>query len=309
MKPTLDKISEIFIENLKIDKPLFKMTPQEARTFLKDLQKEYYSNVEGEVESLKIFNDSAGEIDIKLVYPKSEEPLPLIIYCHGGGWVMGDFEDFEITIKTIANISKSAIAFINYSRSPEFQFPTAIKQIYAALEFFSKNADNPRINTEKISLMGDSAGANMAFVTAMNAKYSEIKIQKIVLVYPVCDASMKTNSYNEYKNGPWLSKKAMEWFWNSYNKDKEAQNSHFMSILNTLTEDMQGLPPTLVITAENDVLRDEGEEFARKLIKANVETISVRINNVFHDFTLLNVLKESPAVKFTYKIIGSFLNS
>ena len=306
--PYLDNIAKNFLENLdKKAKPLYEIDPEDAREFLTFIQEKGYRDIEAQVEDISFSDEIAGEISVRLIRPKDytgEENLPLIIYCHGGGWVMGNADDFDMTIKTIANHTNCTAAFVNYSRSPEFQYPTALNQIYAALEHFYNNGNEYNINSSRIAIMGDSAGGNMAAATAIRTKLEngpELAFQ--VLVYPVTDAEMKTDSYKEFKDGPWLSKKAMEYFWDCYLPDKDKRNGIYVSPLKTDIEYLKGVAPALVITAENDVLRDEGEAYARKLIEAGVDTACVRINNTFHDFLLLNGLRESRGVKSAYKLI------
>lgn len=311
-KPYLDKVTEIFIKEveLKGGKPLYELTPAEAREFLTNLQYQYHKNIDADVEDVEIFSELAGTISLRLVRPKEHkgEKLPLIVYCHGGGWILGDAESFDMTIRTIANHTKSVVAFVNYSRSPESQYPAALNQIYGAMKYLSENPDEYNIDSENIAIAGDSAGGNMAAAAAIKAnKDGTVQLKCEALVYPVTDADMKTESYDQFKDGPWLTKKAMEWFWDAYIPEKNKRKDIYASPLKADIDDLVGLPPTLIITAENDVLRDEGEAYARRLIEADVDTVCVRINNIHHDFLLLNGLRESKATKTAYKILCKFL--
>lgn len=304
----LDKVSKNFVENLKIDKPLYEMNPQDAREFLHNLQKNYLSDINASVENIEIFDTNTGSISVTLVRPQdvSENELPIILYCHGGGWVIGDFSDYEMTVKTIANMTKSAVAFVNYPHAPEFSYPHAINHVYGALKFLYENADKYNLDRTRIALVGDSAGGNLAIHTTLKIQKEKMKISCLALIYPVCDNELKTNSYEEYKNGPWLSKKAMEWFWKCYMPDNEDRKK-YISPLNTDIELLKHFPPSLIITAENDVLRDEGETFARNLISAGVEMQCIRINNLFHDFIMLNALRDSTSVRCAYSILNNFI--
>lgn len=311
-KPYLDKVTEIFIKEveLKGGKPLYELTPAEAREFLTNLQYQYHKNIDADVEDVEIFSELAGTISLRLVRPKEhkDEKLPLIVYCHGGGWILGDAQSFDMTIRTIANHTKSVVAFVNYSRSPESQYPAALNQIYGAMKYLSENPDEYNIDSENIAIAGDSAGGNMAAAAAIKAnKDGKVQLKCEALVYPVTDADMKTESYDQFKDGPWLTKKAMEWFWDAYIPEKNKRKDIYASPLKADIDDLVGLPPTLIITAENDVLRDEGEAYARRLIEADVDTVCVRINNIHHDFLLLNGLRESKATKTAYKILCKFL--
>ena len=311
-EPHLDKITKAFIEDIQLrnGKPLYEISPEEAREFLCNLQKEFHTAIDANTEDITIFSTIAGDISVRLVRPEKhiDEKLPVIVYCHGGGWVMGDADAFDMTIRTIAVHTKSVVAFINYPRSPEFQYPDALNQIYAAIKYFAENGSDHNIDTKRIAVAGDSAGGNMAAAAAIKVKKEggpRLRFQ--ALIYPVTDADMNTESYREFKDGPWLTKKAMEYFWGCYVPEKDKRKEIYVSPLKAEIEDLKGLPQTLIITDENDVLRDEGEAYARKLIEAGVDTACVRINNTFHDFLLLNALRESKAAKAAYKLLCKFL--
>ena len=311
-EPHLDKITGAFIEDIQSrnGKPLYEISPEEAREFLCNLQKEFHTEIDANTEDITIFSTIAGDISVRLVRPEkhTDEKLPVIVYCHGGGWVMGDADAFDMTIRTIAVHTKSVVAFINYPRSPEFQYPDALNQIYAAIKYFAENGSDHNIDTKRIAVAGDSAGGNMAAAAAIKVKKEggpRLRFQ--ALIYPVTDADMNTESYREFKDGPWLTKKAMEYFWDCYVPEKDKRKEIYVSPLKAEIEDLKGLPQTLIITDENDVLRDEGEAYARKLIEAGVDTACVRINNTFHDFLLLNAVRESKATKAAYKLLCKFL--
>ncbi len=311
-KPNLDNVSKKFLEELKntSNTPIYEMQPDDARNFLLTLQKKYYTTIDANIEDINIFSLTSGDINVRLVRPKDKtnEILPLILYCHGGGWVIGDAEAYDMTIKTIADNTDSVVAFVNYSRAPEFKYPEAINQIYAVLKHLYENGSDYKIDTNHIAIVGDSAGGNMASaITIKNKIEKGPKITFQALIYPVIDAEMDSDSYKDFKNGPWLSKDAMEWFWNSYLSDKEQKKDIFVSPINADIETLKDLPPALIITAENDVLRDEGEAYARKLIEAGVDTACVRINNTFHDFMMLNGLRNSKATKAGFKLLCQFL--
>lgn len=306
----LDNIVNNFIEGLEISKPLYEMNANEAREFIIKVQENGYKDLEASIEDISIFSTLVGDISVRLVKPEKlkNEILPLVIYCHGGGWVMGDADVFDMTIKTIAEHSKAAVAFINYSRSPEFKYPSALNQIYETVKHFGEMGSDYGINPQKIAIVGDSAGGNLATATAIKLNYEGgPKLCFQGLIYPVCDADMNTKSYSEFKDGPWLTKKAMEYFFDAYLDNKNQKKEFSVSPLKAEIDDLVNLPPTLIITAENDVLRDEGEEYARKLIEAGVDTVCVRINNTIHDFIMLNQLRESKATHAAYKLICKFL--
>lgn len=309
----LDRITNKFIENLtnSDSKPLYEMEIPEARNFLADIQRASKIDIDTIVFN-EYIETNTGKVELQFVRPTGSENeiLPVILYVHGGGWILGDSETHGALIKNLANCTHSCVVFVNYSRSPEAQYPQPLDEIYAALEYIYEHAKTFNIDPYKISLAGDSAGGNMAAATCIRAKKQNgPKIAFQLLLYPVTDASMKTESYKLFKNGPWLTKKAMEWFWDAYLSDKkERENNIYVSLNNADISDLENLPPALIITAENDVLRDEGEEYARKLDEAGVDVISVRINNTHHDFMMLNALSESLPVKAAFSLICSVLS-
>lgn len=307
--PHLDRVTEKFVKNLaaRDAKPLYELPPQEARQFLVDLQRATRADINAEISDVNIFTETAGSVDVRLVRPEnSNEIMPVILYIHGGGWILGDKETHDMLIRKLATHTNSVVAFVNYSRSPEAQYPVAINQIYGVLKYLYENPQDFNIDPNRIALAGDSAGGNMAAVTAIRAKAEGgPKIIFQALLYPVTDAGMDTESYKKFKDGPWLSKKAMEWFWDAYMPDKKSRKNSYVSPLQAELSELEGLPPVLVITAENDVLRDEGEAYARKLDKAGVNVLSIRINNTHHDFLMLNALAGSEAVKGAFSILCS----
>lgn len=310
--PNLDRITNKFIKNLEArgGKPLYEMTAQEARQFLIDLQRAAHTEIDAEITDINIFSEIAGNVDVRLVRPKnSNEILPVILYIHGGGWIMGDKETHDMLIRKLAGCTNSVVAFVNYSHSPEAIYPTAINQIYGVLKYLYENPKDFNIDSDRIAIAGDSAGGNMAAAITLKAKNEGgPKILFQALLYPVTDADMNTESYKQFKDGPWLTQKAMEWFWNAYLPDKKLREDIYVSPLKANVCMLEDLPPALIIVAENDVLRDEGEAYARKLDKAGVDVISVRINNTHHDFLMLNALLNSKAVKGAFAILCTVLN-
>lgn len=294
--PNLTAETEEFISKIEAadGQPLYKMTPQEARNFLENLQSQTHKEISANTTDTTILTE-AGNVDIRVVKPQhTEKKLPVILYLHGGGWILGGKESFDMLIKKLAVFTNSTVIFPDYSRSPEVQYPTALNEIYAVLEYIFQNPEEFNIDPERIAIAGDSAGANMATVTALRAiNKNGPKILFECLFYPVTNSDMDTKSYDLFKDGPWLSKKAMEWFWEAYVPDKKLRDDIYISPLKAEEEDLSKLPRTLIITAENDVLRDEGEAYARKLDSAGVDVLNVRINGTIHDFLMLNALADT----------------
>lgn len=308
--PYLSFETQDFIDKLNSEnsKPLYELLPQEARIVLDDLQSLYPTDIEADITD-KTISTLTGNIDIRIVRPVGNiEKLPAIVYIHGGGWILGGTKSHDTLIRKLAHCTKSVVIFPVYSRSPEAVYPTAVNECYSVLEYISKNPEEFNINENKIAVAGDSAGGNMATVLAMKAqKENGPKICFQALFYPVTDASMNTKSYSDFKDGPWLSKKAMEWFWDAYMPDKSLREDPLISPLKAEIDDLKGLPPALVITDENDVLRDEGEAYARKLNQAGVKVISARINGTIHDFMMLNALSNTQPTKGAFALAGKII--
>ncbi len=300
--PNLTKETEEFINSLAGGKPLYEMTPEDARKFLEDLQHKDHTEIEADVTDKEISTETHEKISLRIYKPKNtNEKLPAILYIHGGGWILGGKESWDRFLRQLAVCTNSAVIFPDYSRSPEAKFPKAINEIYNTLKYINENSAEFNIDTEKIVLAGDSAGANMATVTVLRAlKENGPRILFQLLFYPVTNADMDTESYNDFADGPWLTKKAMEWFWNAYEPDKEKRNNPYISPLKADEQDLKNMPHTLIITDENDVLRDEGEEYARKLDRAGVNVMNVRINGTCHDFIVLNALADTAPVKAAF---------
>ncbi len=310
-KPELENISESFIEKLsaKGGKPLYEMTPDEARKFLVELQRETHREISAAIADLELHTQTAGTVSIRLVRPENYNvTLPVILYLHGGGWILGDKETHDMLIRKLSVCTNSVVVFVDYSRSPEAVYPTALNQSYAVLEYLYENPEEFNIDSDRIVVAGDSAGGNLATATALRAlREKGPKILFQALLYPVTDANMDSESYKLYKDGPWLTKKAMEWFWNAYLPDKSYKNDLYVSPACACVEDLAGLPDTLIITDENDVLRDEGEAYAAKLDEAGVDVISVRVNLAHHDFMMLNALQDSNATKGAFALLCKIL--
>ena len=293
--PNLNAKIEEFITELenKETKPLYELSPEKAREFLNELQAKNYKNIPAQIEDKTIMTNSAGNVNIRIVRPTDNyQKLPVIIYAHGGGWILGGKETHDMLIRTIANKVGAAVIFPEYSLAPEFQYPTQLEEIYGVIKYVNEKPEEFNVDNTKIILAGDSAGANMATVLAIKSQEDNLtpQIRFQCLFYPVTNLDMDTNSYKDFKNGPWLSHKAMEWFASSYAPQKEEKKSYYVSPLKADIEKLYGLPQTLIITDENDVLRDEGEAYARKLDMAGVDVLCLRVNGTIHDFLILNAL-------------------
>src|ERR1700754_5176931 len=238
-----------------------------------------------------------GDVRVRIVKPVgAASPLPTILYVHGGGWILGNAGTHDRLVRELAVGVGAAIVFVEYDRSPEARYPVAIEQAYATAQWITRHGAEEGLDASRLAVAGDSVGGNMtAALTILARRRGDVTFVHQSLYYPVTDAGQDTASYREFADGPHLTARAMAWFWDAYTTDPAQRAEITASPLRAGLEDLAGLPPAFVIVDENDVLRDEGEAYARKLTEAGVPTTSVRYNGTIHDFMMLNPLRESRA--------------
>lgn len=280
-------------------KPMEELAPRDARAVLINLQASVKLELPpAQVSQLSITQDGQT-VDLTIVRPAGEKKtVPAFMFFHGGGWVLGDFPTHERLVRDLVAMSGAAAVFVNYTPSPEAQYPVAINQAYAATKWVSEHGREIDLDGSRLAVVGNSVGGNMAAVVSLMAKDRggpNIRFQ--ALMWPVTDANFDTQSYSEFAEGRFLTTNMMKWFWDSYTTDPNERAEIYVSPLRAMTEELRGLPPALVQTAGNDVLRDEGEEYARKLDVAGVDVIAVRYSGMIHDWGLLNPISNVPAVR------------
>jgi acetyl esterase/lipase len=186
--------------------------------------------------------------------------------------------------------------FVEYDRSPEVQYPVAIEQAYATARWITEHGGEEGLDASRLVVAGDSVGGNMTAALAILAKQrGDVTFLHQSMYYPVTDAAQDTESYREFADGPYLTANAMAWFWDAYLPERDKRGEITASPLRASRDELAGLPPALVIVDENDVLRDEGEAYARRLTEAGVPTTSVRYNAIIHDFMMLNPVRGTNA--------------
>lgn len=310
----LDQITKKFLQDLeaKGSTPIYKLSPQEARQVLENVQESSHAHkMAAQIEDHKIPGSHNKDISIRIVRPQgSRGNLPVIMYFHGGGWILGSKNTHDRLVREIANRTHAAVVFLNFTLSPEAKYPVAIEQAYTATKYIAEHGNTHNLDTNRIALFGDSVGGNMAAVVALLAKERNgPKILYQVLCYPVTDANFETRSYQTFAEGPWLTKAAMEWFWNAYLPNIFERKKHTVAPLNATLEQLKGLPPALVLTNEYDVLRDEAEAYAHKLTEAGVSVSAVRLLGTIHDCLLLNSLANTSSVKNALSLVCMHLQN
>ncbi|HEX5165528.1 MAG TPA: alpha/beta hydrolase [Thermomicrobiales bacterium] len=279
--------------------PLYTLTPQEARAVLDGAQAGTIPMAPAMIEERIVPGGPGGQVLITTVRPVGmAHVLPGVIYIHGGGWVLGNFATHERLVRELAEQTGAVYIFVNYTPSPEAQYPVAIEEAYAALTWVAEHGAEIGVDPSRLAIAGDSVGGNMTAAVALLANERggpALRLQ--ALFYPVTNAAFTTDSYDQFADGPWLTRKAMQWFWDLYAPDLARRMEPTASPLLASLEQLAGLPPALVITDEADVLRDEGEAYSRKLRQAGVDVTAVRYEGIFHDFMMLNALAETNATQ------------
>jgi len=298
-QPTLELHTQEFVDSLAGAPPIYTLSLVDARSVLAQAQSIPVGKPSAQTEDIALPVGPTGSVPIRVIRPVGATAvLPVVMYFHGGGWVLGDRDTHDRLVREIAVGAQAAVVFVDYARAPEARYPVAIEQAYAATRYVADNAAELGIDPLRLAVAGDSVGGNMAAAVTLIAKQRRgPNIAFQLLFYPVTDSGFDTPSYNQFADGPWLTKRAMEWFWDAYLPDPAVRKQPTATPLNASLDQLASLPEALVIVDENDVLRDEGEAYARKLSDAGVRVISVRYNGSIHDFVMLNALADTPATR------------
>lgn len=279
--------------------PMETMSPLDARQVLVDAQSSVEVDLSGIEVSEKTITTDGYTIKLNIVRPEGEKGiLPVFIFIHGGGWILGDFPTHQRMVRDLVVLSGAAGVFVNYTRTPDAAYPQATNEIFAATKWVAEHGNEIGVDGSRLAVVGNSVGGNMTAVTTLKAKENggpKIKLQ--IMMWPIVDANFKTESYQLFGRDRFLTTPLMEWMYDMYIKDPEKRREIYASPLQASNEQLTGLPPALIAVAENDVLRDEGEAYGRKLDEAGVKVTCIRYNGMIHDFGLLNGLAEVPAVR------------
>lgn len=283
--------------NSSSGKPIEQLSPHDARQVLIGAQQG--AKLPPADVSEKTITVNGQPLKLTIVKPQGATgTLPVFMFFHGGGWVLGDYPTHERLVRDLVNGSGAAAVFVNYTPSPEAHFPVAINQAYEATRWVAEHGKEIGVDGSRLALAGNSVGGNMVAAVALQAKERHTPaIRYQVMFWPVTDARFETGSYNQFSNGYFLSKNMMKWFWDNYTTKESDRRNILASPLEASSAQLKGLPPTLIQTAELDVLRDEGEAFGRKLDAAGVPVTVTRYNGMIHDYGLLNALSEEPTVR------------
>ncbi len=311
--PAIEKETKAFLKALNTSggKPMETMEPGEARKVLEGAQTSVNADTSGVEVTEKTITQDDITVKLFIVRPAgSTEKLPAFMFFHGGGWVIGDFPTHKRYIRDLVVYSGAVAVYADYTRSPEARYPVAVNECYAATKWVAEHGDQINVDGKRLAVAGNSAGGNLAAaVTLMALKKNGPALKFQVLFWPVADANFETVSYNQFASDRFLTKNMMKWFWDHYIPDTAQRKEIYASPLQAALDDLKALPPALVQTAENDVLRDEGEAYARKMNEAGVPVSLVRYQGMIHDYGLLNPLAHLPAVQSALLYAGAALKN
>ncbi|MCS6820515.1 MAG: alpha/beta hydrolase [Microscillaceae bacterium] len=278
-------------QKLRGDKPLNQLSPQEARLAYKKRMQEVdkIANFVTPVHNItkQTIEVDNGNIELRIYHPTAEPNLPICMFFHGGGFVVGDLDTYEPLCKRLASLANCIVIAADYRLAPEYSFPTAHEDCYKATLWAYQNAHTFGGNAQKIALCGDSAGGNLANAVAMmlRDRKQTIKICQQILIYPTLDATFGCSSINQLAEGYLLTREMMFWFLKQYVPENQDRTNIYLSPL--FAKDLKSLPPTLIITAEYDPLKDEGRLYAQKLLQAGVPTTEINYLGMIHAFIQL----------------------
>ena len=299
--PSLEPVTQQFLDRLAACSAshLSARSVANVRARLTDLQTGPVGKPNANIEDMTFPVGPMGAVVVRIVRPKNAVGIiPVVMFFHGGGWVAGDFDTHDRLVREIAVAVHAAVVFVAFGRAPEAQYPIAVEEAYAATEFVVNNADSLKLDGTRLAVVGDGAGGNMAAaVTILSKQRRGPKISFQVLFYPPTTADFSAGSHQDPRNGTWLTREDMEWFWEAYLPDPSYRTDVIATPLSATIDQLRGLPEALLITAEMDVLRDQGESYARRLQEAYVRTTCTRYIGTIHDFVMLNALADTPAAR------------
>jgi len=306
----LEPEAQAFAEAVAKPPFLFTLDPQQGRIALDEAQSGQVSKLPVDIEDLTVDDGPSGQVALRIMRPQhAPAALPVIVYIHGAGWVYGSMQTHDRLMRELAVGAEAAVVFPEYRLSPEAKYPTAIEECYSVVKWVAEHGRELGMDPERLAVAGDSVGGNMtAAVTLLSRERGEPDIRLQLLFYPVTDAAFDTPSYHQFAEGYHLRRDAMMWFWDQYTTNPGERNEITASPLRASTEQLRGLPPALVITAEADALRDEGEAYANKLREAGVRVTAVRFQGTIHDFVMLNALANTAAARGAIALATAWLH-
>jgi acetyl esterase len=301
----LDKQAEALIKQLEaLDAPpLNSLSPVEAR-----LAAAGFAEMAGSPEPVSsVVNTTVlgplGEIPVRIYTPEGTAPLPIVVYFHGGGWVLGTLDTVDVLCSILANRAGAIVVSVDYRLAPEHKFPAAVIDCFAATKWAAANAAELGGDAQRVAVAGDSAGGNLAAVVAALARdEGGPNLAYQALLFPVTNRDFATQSYRDNGEGYFLTTDMMKWFWDHYLNTEEEHRDWRASPM--ALQNVDGLPAAFVATAEFDPLRDEGEAYAELLRSAGISVTTKRYDGQIHDFITMAVMDEArPAAEHAASLL------
>ncbi|GAA6396870.1 alpha/beta hydrolase [Solibaculum mannosilyticum] len=302
---------QVCLENCK--PPLiFQLPPESGRAILNAVQDTPVHKYPAAITHTMVDTGRWGQIRVYVITPEEvRNPADVIFYIHGAGWVFGNLHTHDKLVRELAARTHSIVVFPEYSLSPKAKYPTAIEQCYSALCQLPYIAEQCcfKINPSTLTVAGDSVGGNMATVmTILSKRCCGPNIHKQLLYYPVTNACFDTPSYRQFACGYYLYRAGMKWFWDQYTTCDADRQEITASPLRASVQQLKGLPSAMILNGEADVLRDEGQAYARKLRMAGVDVTALRFQAIIHDFVMLNALDQTDACRSAMDASTSWIN-
>ncbi|MEB6195347.1 alpha/beta hydrolase [Mammaliicoccus sciuri] len=309
-KVVLEEAAQEFSEANKPHPRIYELEPKDGRALLEEVQSSPVDKYNVDIEDTIFTTEKFGEVPVRFIRPEgSSEKLPVIFYIHGAGWVFGSAKTHDKLVRELAVRTHSVVVFPEYTLSPEAKYPTAIEQNYDVLQQLKDISHEKNLDIHKLTVAGDSVGGNMATVmTIMTKQRNGLPINQQLLYYPVTNAEFDTESYHQFAENYFLAKEGMQWFWDQYTTDANERDEITASPLKASVEELKGLPSAMILNAEADVLRDEGEAYANKLREAGVEVIHMRFQGIIHDFVMVNSMDQTNATRAAMDISTNWIN-
>jgi acetyl esterase len=298
--PVLEPAAKRLAEESDLHPRIYEMTLDQARALLDQLQSGVgVAKPEIDEEWVEVDAGEWGTVRARIVRPQNATgALPVFMYIHGGGWVLGDSGTHDRLVRELAVGCGAAAVFPLYELAPEAKYPTQVEQNYAVAQWIMREGAGHALDASRFAVCGDSSGGGMSAALALMVKErGDVGLAAQVLLYPTMDANFETPSYLQFADHYYNTREAMMWFWDQYTLDPAQRAEPYAAPLRADLEQMRGLPTTLVITDEADPLRDEGEAYAAKLREAGVDGTAVRVLGMVHDFLMLDSLRDTHATK------------
>jgi len=296
--PNLDPKVRAFLSEVNKDpSPFWELPQPKPQEVLTALQNQTPVDMSGVTTTSRTITQDGRSVKIYIMKAEHAAAKPgVLLFIHGGVWLIGNFENHKRLLRDLVVGSGQVGVFVEYMPLPAARYPTQLDESYAVLDWVSKHAGEFGADGSRITVAGNSVGGNMTAALSLMAKdRGGPKIRYQVLLIPATDASVDTGSYQEFASGFFLARAFMKYGWDLYAPDATTRDNPYVSPLRASAEELKGLPPALVVTAENDPLRDEGEAYAHKLMDAGVEVAATRYLGTIHDFVALNALREVPS--------------